>query len=519
MKYAILAGIEEYESGSGISNLRFACRDVYSIARALRERCGFDEVRVLADRDDAEFGVQRVGNPTDSAILKALVHAATKLKEEDLFFFLFAGHGVGIPFGETIRSYLLAQNAHLDLGTGRIEVGDLRVRLSNLACRSRAIFLDCCRNGVERGLGDGDNPMGESLARDLLAASRREGHDGTTVLMTACRPGHRAWEWDEERHGVFSYFVRKGLEGAAWSGDQLVAQDLCAYVEKELKNWSDKTGRRQASDFQQLESAEKIFLVEGAASRPAPYRPAKVKCPSCERHNEEGDTFECRICRLDHLSKEHFEKDRHCCEKCASQTEGKKETVDVQSLPQELPRPINACRDLLEKKGLPQLISKEIAYEHQYRIAKQYGIQTTSIFSDSAFILIPPGTIDGTENEKPFFLSVDPYPRPAEGIRNGNELSSINEARAICHHLSKTTRTHFSLPTENQLNFAIAFITLLQQRAPVQSNQQLLCKLTNEDLALCKLINCKLTCKTVEFSDELPCAQFYPVTDFQVRRI
>ena len=236
MKYAILAGIEEYESGSGISNLRFACRDVYSIARALRERCGFDEVRVLADRDDPEFGGQREGNPTDSAILKALVHAATKLKEEDLFFFLFAGHGVGIPFGETIRSYLLAQNAHLDLGTGRIEVGDLRVRLSNLACRSRAIFLDCCRNGVERGLGDGDNPMGESLARDLLAASRREGHDGTTVLMTACRPGHRAWEWDEERHGVFSYFVRKGLEGAAWSGDQLVAQDLCAYVEKELKN-------------------------------------------------------------------------------------------------------------------------------------------------------------------------------------------------------------------------------------------------------------------------------------------
>ena len=72
MKYAILAGIEEYESGSGISNLRFACRDVYSIARALRERCGFDEVRVLADRDDPEFGGQREGNPTDSAILRRL---------------------------------------------------------------------------------------------------------------------------------------------------------------------------------------------------------------------------------------------------------------------------------------------------------------------------------------------------------------------------------------------------------------------------------------------------------------
>ena len=320
MKYAILAGIEEYESGSGISNLRFACRDVYSIGRALQEKCGFDEVRVLADKEDCEFGLQRAANPTDSGILQSIDHAAAKLREEDLFFFLFAGHGIEQRYGESLRSYLLAQNAHLRFRKGMIEVGELRQMLSKLDCRYRTIFLDCCRNGVQRALGDGDNPMGQLLARDIVAASQRgEGHEGATVLMTACSPGHRAWEWDEERHGVFSYFLLNGLEGAAWRGSQLEAQALCGYVEREVKAWSRKTGRPQAPYFEQLESAQPIVLG--------------TKCPVCGQSGDPAETFECKECKRNHLCNAHFVKERRCCEDCASKlAQAEKERAEAEAL-------------------------------------------------------------------------------------------------------------------------------------------------------------------------------------------
>lgn len=276
MKHAFLVGVEDYEVGSGITPVKYARRDVYGIGHALQKYCGFEEVRILADQDDTDFGMCRVGNPTDSFIRRSLTNAAAKLKDDDLFVFLFSGHGIEQTIDETVRTYLLAHNASFDFEqensgskhknriptSGIIELGDLRRKLDQVASRHRVILLDCCRNDPEAGRGKCDNLMGELLARNLTAAATRDLVENcTTILMTACHPGKRAWPWDEERHGAFSYFVKAGIEGNAWNQDYLEARDLCDYVQREMRRWSEKTGRIQLPYFKQLEGAQPVVLA------------------------------------------------------------------------------------------------------------------------------------------------------------------------------------------------------------------------------------------------------------------
>lgn len=284
MRYALLAGVEIYEPGSGITDVKYACRDVYGVGHALQKHCGFEEVRILADQDDQDFGMSRVGNPTDAAILNALTNAAARLKEDDLFFYLFTGHGLQQTLEQNVRTYLLAQNACFQrrrkdcdsmgeprrLRSGGIELAELRERLSEVVSRSRVILLDCCRNDPEAGRGDRDNLMGETLARNLVSASTRDSvENSATILMMACHPGMRAWAWPEVKHGVFSYFVKAGIEGKAWSRNHLEARDLCIHVESELKRWSEKTGQIQRPYFHQLESPQPIILADRITSNAA----------------------------------------------------------------------------------------------------------------------------------------------------------------------------------------------------------------------------------------------------------
>jgi formylglycine-generating enzyme required for sulfatase activity len=317
-KYALLVGVEEYEPGSGLSPLKYAGNDALAVGRVLRESCGFDTVRVLADRDGQ-------GLPTSGNILNELEAASLHLGEDDLFFFLFAGHGIEEKLDNSCRSYLMPRNANLKWGDGLLEMSRFRKSLSAIRSRQRLILLDCCRNDPEAGKGDRDNLMGSNLSRDLVLASTREGGDRkVTILMTACRSGQRAYEWDTEKHGVFSFYLKEGLSGAAWENGILDARRLCAHVEERLAAWSRQTGKEQLPDFQQLESAGGITLAVRAGEKAVAIptglatAPRLVVCPLCGRRNEEVNTFRCQTCGKDHFCLTHQDPENYLCPICAS---------------------------------------------------------------------------------------------------------------------------------------------------------------------------------------------------------
>jgi hypothetical protein len=96
------------------------------------------------------------------------------------------------------------------------------------------LFLDACHSGKGRHVGVMSAPFAEQLPAE-----------GITVL-SSCKIGEVAHECDELGHGVFSYFLAKGLEGAAADSAGLVTGDsLYRFVHREVVTWASQRGLRQ----------------------------------------------------------------------------------------------------------------------------------------------------------------------------------------------------------------------------------------------------------------------------------
>ena len=230
-RHALLVGVEEYRDQM-ISRLQFARADATALADRLHSRCGFDQVRVLAGDGGSDA-------PDLVNIVTALRDSAGELREDDLFLFFFAGHGVE----KDGHGYLLARDSlHAYPEHGSLSLELLRKNFERLNSSKRLLLLDACRNSPDVGRGDADNRMGDVISRDIVAAARSKLSGGTTTsLLSACRSGQRAYEWPAKGHGVFTQYLIEGLDGAAWTDRELAFERLAGFAAKQVRQWSANT--------------------------------------------------------------------------------------------------------------------------------------------------------------------------------------------------------------------------------------------------------------------------------------
>ena len=96
--------------------------------------------------------------------------------------------------------------------------------------RSVTVFLDTCYSGTTRGT-------------DMLIASRpiairvlEQNIPDNFTVMTAAAADQTAKPLEEAKHGMFSYFLMKGMEGEADADNdnQITAGELHAYVQQNV---------------------------------------------------------------------------------------------------------------------------------------------------------------------------------------------------------------------------------------------------------------------------------------------
>ena len=132
---------------------------------------------------------------------------STKQNASDIYVF-FAGHGLASQSGEEM--YLLPYDGEPRLlEDSAIRRNRLFDDIASANPRLVTVFLDTCYSGTTRGT-------------DMLIASRpiaivplkQTVPDGFTV-MTAAAGDQTAKPLEEAKHGMFSYFLMKGMEGEA----------------------------------------------------------------------------------------------------------------------------------------------------------------------------------------------------------------------------------------------------------------------------------------------------------------
>ena len=230
---ALIIGISDYERTP--AKAAYADKDAQTFYDYAMLKLGIpasnitELVNVDANRIDVSLAV------------KDWIARTTKRSRSDVYVF-FAGHGLADQTGEEV--YLLPHDGEPRLlSESSISRNELFSDIAAANPRSVTVFLDTCYSGTTRGT-------------DMLVASRpiairakqQNIPDGFTVF-TAAGGDQTAKPLEEAKHGMFSYFLMKGMEGDADSNrdNQITAAELHEYVEQ---NVVQQSGGSQVPELQ-----------------------------------------------------------------------------------------------------------------------------------------------------------------------------------------------------------------------------------------------------------------------------
>lgn len=267
-KRAVLVGINEYGDNS-IKNLSYSVADVTSTQEVLTDpkRAGYDPANLRLMVDNAEDASKK---PVRSNIMSSIKSLAETASGEDSILFFFSGHGIE----KDGKSYLLPSDSRLNvLGDTAVSIDWIRKTLLASNARVKIIILDACHAGALIGKAESGR-MTKAFQESIFPAP--EG----SVILSSCKMNEVSYEWPEKEHGVFTFYLNKGLSGSAdFDSDGLITvSDVSRYVSEKVKNWAFENGVQQNPTLECKISGDIPLISVPAALRVMPKpRPSKEK--------------------------------------------------------------------------------------------------------------------------------------------------------------------------------------------------------------------------------------------------
>lgn len=236
--YALIVGVADYQFPDMYKPLDYADDDGREFYKYLLKS---NNGSVKPENVDTLFNEQA----TSTAIMMKLVEMKEKLKEGDMFYFYFSGHGDAY---DAELAYLLAYDAppgrggkeknHYLIGSGVIEVYKIKQIFRRITAENvKLVFIsDACRTNELAGGTEGKQYVYKRVMEE----------DAGEIRFTSCASNQKSFEgpqWGGGR-GVFSYHFVNGLTGladdkndfAAGNNDGKVSiEELVYYVSKCVK--------------------------------------------------------------------------------------------------------------------------------------------------------------------------------------------------------------------------------------------------------------------------------------------
>lgn len=210
--YLVCIGIDKYQDQS-IPHLKYAVADARSVAECFEQHLGVPAANTYLFTDE-EATLQNIKDVLG-------VKVRQRAGKNDTVIIYFSGHGAPeadphSPDQDGVAKYLLPVNAERDsLFSTALAMEEVRTIFRRLIS-DRVIFIaDSCYSGAAGGRTL--MPTGtefRSINQDNLLARLRDTGIGR-VIMTASRGSEVSQEKDELGHGVFTYYLLKGLQGEA----------------------------------------------------------------------------------------------------------------------------------------------------------------------------------------------------------------------------------------------------------------------------------------------------------------
>lgn len=260
-RYAVIIGVSKYQnSGNGIANLRYADRDAQGFRDFIESPQGGnlakDHVMALFNED-----------ATVQNVRSALYTFLTRARPQDMVILYLAGHGAPDP-NDSRNLYFLTYDTQLDdMGGTALPMWQLQdVFAHALKTKHVVAFNDSCHafgvSGQRYGIVKQNNLVNQYVEKSVS--------EGGGVIISSSDISELSAE-DEKwggGHGVFTYYLLKGLQGAADSNKDgtVTAAEIFNYVERSVH---DATAGNQNPRANIPELAQNLPL-SGLGMRTAP---------------------------------------------------------------------------------------------------------------------------------------------------------------------------------------------------------------------------------------------------------
>src|SRR4028118_1203029 len=121
--------------------------------------------------------------------------------------------------------------------------------LENCTAHQQLVWLDACHSGGMTLRGAREETAAELLLNPTpqlveVLQQRAQKSKGFYALLS-CDRGQQSWEFPELGHGVFTYFLMRGLRGeAADAQGRIDVDSLYRYVYHQTLQYIDKTNQQ-----------------------------------------------------------------------------------------------------------------------------------------------------------------------------------------------------------------------------------------------------------------------------------
>jgi tetratricopeptide (TPR) repeat protein len=247
-QWALIVGISEYPGQ--IQGLTFPRNDARAIKDLLVSDARFREDHIRLLTDDGQ-GDERATKQNIIAAIDQYLSGRVQPGHQVIVF--LAGHGIVRGLGAQAKSYFLpvdvdAQTKESLERTG-LDLEELARKLSALKASQFTMFVDACREDPFPGRGIKGNTMTDVMTRSLRVVPKEGQAPGsglpTSIVFYACQVGERAYEDPKLEHGVFTYYILRGIRDVANNPDGRVeAGYLAGYLRDNVRKWSAEYQQR-----------------------------------------------------------------------------------------------------------------------------------------------------------------------------------------------------------------------------------------------------------------------------------
>ncbi|GAP98054.1 SUMF1/EgtB/PvdO family nonheme iron enzyme [Leptolyngbya sp. NIES-2104] len=221
-RWALLVGIDQYLDPN-FSTLKYSTNDVTVLEQVLNQ-LGYEVISLHTGKDD-------LYSPTRDNIEATLIQLCEVAQSNDLLFVHFSCHGQLVDH----KPVLIAQDTRYHLVNSRsLPLSLIEQYMRNSQAKRLFLSLDACHTGVE---------MGRSIEDLEFIRNVYDLAEGF-ALIAASTAQQRARECPDKQHGVYTYYLIEGLQGAADYNQQqfVTVSGLQKYVVNKLRHWGVTQG-------------------------------------------------------------------------------------------------------------------------------------------------------------------------------------------------------------------------------------------------------------------------------------